>query len=447
MNLRIHLIHFLFPVSVCLLTAIEKDSWKQWRGEKGDGHAPNGKYPTEWSENKNIHWKTVLPGRGHSSPVYQDDHAWITTAVETPASKEERESRIKESKFPGAAGLHYLSKVDLFALQIDLLSGEILRQIKVFTINQPQAIHRLNSYASPSPILEDNLLFVHFGAFGTACIDTETSLVIWRNQEARLWIHHENGPGSTPVCFGDLLIFHLDGTDQQSVVALKKKSGEVAWQTKRSGELRENPQTQKAYATPIITSTLDGPILISTGADWVYGYEPSSGKELWKINYGILGFSNVAKPVLFEDLFIISTGFMKGELHAYRLFGHQTPSLVWKLIKGAPKKPSPIIVKDRLYVVNDGGVLSSVKVRTGEEVWRSRLEGEYSASPTLAGGLIYFSNQSGLTTVIRPGDSLEVISENQLREGGHMASFAPYKEGFLIRTDDALYRISTLPSK
>ena len=447
MNLRIHLIHFLFPVSVCLLTAIEKDSWKQWRGEKGDGHAPNGKYPTEWSENKNIHWKTVLPGRGHSSPVYQDDHVWITTAVETPASKEERESRIKESKFPGAAGLHYLSKVDLFALQIDLLSGEILRQIKVFTINQPQAIHRLNSYASPSPILEDNLLFVHFGAFGTACIDTETSLVIWRNQEARLWIHHENGPGSTPVCFGDLLIFHLDGTDQQSVVALKKNFGEVAWQTKRSGELRENPQTQKAYATPIITSTLDGPILISTGADWVYGYEPSSGKELWKINYGILGFSNVAKPVLFEDLFIISTGFMKGELHAYRLRGHQTPSLVWKLIKGAPKKPSPIIVKDRLYVVNDGGVLSSVEVRTGEEVWRSRVEGEYSASPTLAGGLLYFSSQSGLTTVIRPADSLKIISENQLNEGGHMASFAPYKEGFLVRTDHALYRISTLPSK
>ena len=447
MNLCIRLIHFLLLLSVPLLAAMEKNSWSQWRGKKGDGHAPKGKYPTEWSENKNIRWKTLLPGRGHSSPVYQGNHAWITTALESPASVEERESRIKESKFPGAAGLHYLSKVDLFALQIDLLSGKILRQIKVFTINQPQAIHRLNSYASPSPILEENRLYVHFGAFGTACIDTETCSVIWRNQEPRLWIHHENGPGSTPVCFGDLLIFHLDGTDQQSVVALKKKSGEVAWQTKRSGELRENPQTQKAYATPIITSTVDGPILISTGADWVYGYEPSSGKELWKINYGILGFSNVAKPVLFEDLFIISTGFMKGELHAYRLRGHQTPSLVWKLIKGAPKKPSPIVVKDRLYVVNDGGVLTSVEVRTGEEVWRSRVEGEYSASPTLAGGLIYFSNQSGLTTVIRPGDSLEVISENQLREGGHMASFAPYKEGFLIRTDDALYRISTLPSK
>jgi len=447
MILRIRLIHLLIFFSVSLLTGLERDSWSQWRGEKGDGHAPEGKYPIEWSEDKNILWKTLLPGRGHSSPVYQGDHAWVTTAVETPASDKERDSRIKESKFPGAAGLHYLSKVDLFALQIDLQSGELLQEIKVFTVNQPQAIHRLNSYASPSPILEKNLLYVHFGAFGTACIHTKTSSVIWRNQEKRLWIHHENGPGSTPVCFADLLIFHLDGTDQQSVVALKKKTGEVAWQTKRSGELRENPQTQKAYATPIIASTVDGPILISTGADWVYGYEPSSGKELWKINYGILGFSNVAKPVLYQDLFIISTGFMKGELHAYRLLGHQMPSLVWKLIKGAPKKPSPIVVKDRLYVVNDGGVLTSMEVRTGKEVWRSRIEGEYSASPTLAGELLYFSNQSGLTTVIRPSNSLEIISENQLRAGGHMASFAPYKEGFLIRTDHAIYRIGTLSSK
>ena len=179
---------------------------------------------------------------------------------------------------------------------------------------------------------------------------------------------------------------------------------------------------------------------ISTGADWVYGYDPKSGKELWKINYGILGFSNVVKPILHEDLFIISTGFMKGELHAYQLNDLNQPELVWKLSKGAPKKPSPILVDGIVYVINDGGILTVVRARDGDLVWRERLQGEYSASPTYAGGHIYFSNQSGMTTVIKPGNQLEIVEQNQVRTG-HMASFAPIPKGLLVRTNEALYRI------
>lgn len=444
---------FLRLPSVFIFTLVSgtfifaENSWNQWRGPWGNGHAPKGKYPTHWSENNNVRWKILLPGRGHSSPVCKDGIAWLTTAIETAATFQERELRIKESKLPGAAGLHYLSKVELYALQIDLNSGEILRKIKVFDVLKPQAIHRLNSYASPTPIWEGNHLFLHFGTFGNACVNTDSGKILWKNNDQNLHIHHENGPGSSPISFQDLLIFHLDGTDKQSVVALKKNDGKICWQTRRSGALRENPQTKKAYSTPVIADTKDGPVLISTAADWVYGYNPSSGLELWKINYGILGFSNVAKPIVLEDLFIISTGFMKGELHAYRLDGKKTPTLAWKLIKGAPKKPSPIVVGKFLYVINDGGVLTCMHAYTGEEIWRSRLDGEYSASPTLADGLLYFSNQTGLTTVIEPRDSFSKIAQNQLRSGGHMASFAPLEQGFLIRTDLALYRIESLTTQ
>ena len=415
--------------------------WTQWRGPNGDGHAPVGSYPISWAEHQKIAWKTFLvPSKGHSSPVVESGKIWLTSAVEPPATEEEKEARVKESKFPGAASLHYLSKVAFFAIQLDLSSGDILKEVKVFEQSNPQAIHRLNSYASPSPLISEGRLYVHFGTFCTACLDAESGTILWKNQDLELQIHHENGPGSTPICWEGLLIFHLDGTDKQSVVALEQKTGKLIWQTPRSGKLKENPQTKKAYATPVIAETKKGPVLISTGADWVYGYDPKSGKELWKINYGILGFSNVAKPILHEDLFIISTGFMKGELHAYELNGLNQPKLVWKLSKGAPKKPSPILVDGLIYVINDGGILTVVRARDGVLVWRERLQGEYSASPTYAGGHIYFSNQSGMTTVIKPGNQLEIVEQNQLRTG-HMASFAPIPKGLLVRTNEALYRI------
>ena len=431
---------FLFLIAQTLL--LSSQGWEQWRGPNGNGHAPAGEYPLEWSENKNLSWKTLLPGRGHSSPVYQGSTAWITTALETVASQEERERRANESSFPGAMGLHYLSKVEFIALQVDLKTGKIIRQIKVFEKKAPQAIHRLNSYASPSPILKNGKLFIHFGAFGNACLNSKTGQIIWKNQEPDLWIHHENGPGSTPVLWNKLMIFHLDGTDKQSVVALFQETGKIAWHRKRSGKLRENPQTKKAYATPLIVQGSNGPVLISTGADWVYGYHPETGKELWKINYGILGFSNVSKPLRFENLFIVSTGFMKGEIHAYQMHGNHPPSLAWKMTKGAPKKPSPIIVNGLLYVINDGGILTCLNARDGEVLWRSRLEGEYSSSPTFADGKIYISNHSGKTTVIQPGTSMKILAENQL-DDGHMASFVPLRGSFLVRTEKALYRIAT----
>ena len=415
--------------------------WTQWRGPNGDGHAPKGSYPIRWGEHQNIAWKTFLvPSKGHSSPVVQNGKIWLTSAVETPVTEEEKAARVKESKFPGAASLHYLSKVAFFAIQLDLSSGDILKEVKVFEERNPQAIHRLNSYASPSPLLVEGKLFVHFGTFGTACLDAESGNILWKNQDSDLQIHHENGPGSTPIIWNELLIFNLDGTDKQSVVALDQQTGKLIWQTPRSGKLKDNPQTKKAYATPVIAETEKGPVLISTGADWVYGYDPKSGKELWKINYGILGFSNVAKPILHGDFFIISTGFMKGELHAYQLNGLNQPELVWKLSKGAPKKPSPILVDGFVYVINDGGILTVVRARDGDLVWRERLQGEYSASPTYAGGHIYFSNQSGMTTVIKPGNQLEIVEQNQLRTG-HMASFVAIPKGLLVRTNEVLYRI------
>ena len=430
---------YFFYFLLSLPLGIVSADWQQWRGPNASGHAPKGDYPKTWNPKLNIEWKSKLPGRGHSSPVTEGSNIWITTALETPASEKEKMERLKKND--GLPSVTVLSKVSLYALQIDPDSGEVLQKIKVFEKKQPQWVHKLNSYASPTPVLENQRLYLHFGAFGNACIDTQSHEIIWKNNQSDLWVMHENGPGSSPIIWQDLMIFHLDGSDRQSVVALYKDTGKIAWQTKRSGEMRDNPQFQKSYSTPVIAQSMEQPILISCAADWVYGYNPANGRELWKIKYGILGFSNVARPVLGHGMFFISTCFMKGEIHAYRYEGLEVPKLVWKMTKAAPKIPSPTLIGNELYVINDGGILSCMDALSGELYWRERLDGEFSASPIYANGLLYLSDRAGKTTVIRPGKSLQIVSENELDGSSHMATLAPLGDSFLVRTNEAFYRI------
>ena len=429
-------------IALLLLPALLSgaESWPQWRGPAANGHADNAGYPSEWNKIKNIAWKSILPGRGHSSPVHDGVTIWVTTAIETPASETEKKERLKSNK--GLPTVTVLSEVSLRALKIDPKSGNVLQDVEVLKKKQPQWVHKLNSYASPTPVIEDGKVYFHFGAYGNACIDAKTGKILWKNEDKALWVMHENGPGSSPLIWNNLMIFHLDGSDKQNIVALYKDSGKIAWKTKRSGELRENPQLQKSYSTPIVENFNGKPVLISCSADWVYGYDPRTGDELWKIKYGHLGFSNVARPVTGHGMIYLSTCFMKAEILAFRYEGLKTPKLAWRLDRG-PKMPSPILVGKELYVVNDGGILTCVDALTGDLHWRERLDGEFSSSPTYAGGLLYFSDQAGVTTVIKPAKTIKVVSKNELDGTAHMASFAPYGKAFLIRTNEALYRVES----
>ena len=183
-------------------------SWTQWRGPHASGHAHEGQYPTQWSTRQNLLWKANLPGRGHSSAVHQKGKIWITTAIETPATEEEKQARLKTNE--GLSTVTVLSEVSLRALQVDPDTGKVLKNIEVIRKKQPQWVHHLNSYASPTPVIEDDRLYLHFGAYGNACIDAESGKIIWKNIQRKLWVMHENGPGSSPIVWENLMIFHLD---------------------------------------------------------------------------------------------------------------------------------------------------------------------------------------------------------------------------------------------
>ncbi len=429
------MIRLVLPLLVaCTIHA--QDHWPQWRGPTGQGHAATQGLPLTWSETELVTWKRELPGRGWSSPVIWGRQVWVTTAVEKAATPEETAKRLKANT--GDQPVTVLESVSLRAVCIDRDSGEIISDNEVLNVKEPQWVHQLNSYASPTPVLEAGRLYCHFGAFGTACVDTQSGSVLWRNQETQ--IMHENGPGSTPVLWRDKLIFHCDGSDKQFVCALDKNTGKIAWKTDRSGEMHANPQQKKAYGTPLIIDMNGQPTAVSTGADWVYGYAPDSGRELWKVAYGQLGFSMSPRPVAGLGMIFFSTSFGKPEVFALKYEGLKTPEIVWHSFKNGPNIPSPLLVGDELYTVSDGGIFSSVDARTGSEHYRERVGGKFTSSPLWADGRIYVCSREGVTTVLKPGKTFEILAQNKL-EGGIYSSPAAVDGALYIRTDKALYRL------
>ena len=419
------------------LAAQADDSWPQWRGPGGQGIAAASGLPTEWSESKNVTWRAAVPGRGWSSPVVAKGKVWMTTAIDRPASAEEIKERLKKNT--GSQPLNVAAEVSLRAVCVDLKTGKLLHDVEVLHQKNPQWIHALNSYASPTPVLSGDRLYCHFGTYGTVCVDTRTAKVLWTNRETKLM--HENGPGSSPVLWKNRLIFHCDGSDVQYVAALDTTTGKLAWKTNRSGRMNANAQLKKSYSTPLVAKLNGRDQLISPGANWLYSYDPASGKELWKLKYGFLGFSIVPRPVVSDDTIYMCTSYMKSQLLAIRFEGEsRQPYIAWRATRQIPNRPSPLLVDGRIYLISDGGVATCLNAKTGAQIWQERISGKYSASPTFADGKIFLHSQDGKTTVIAPGDRLKVLATNTL-DGRQMASAAVVDGALLLRTDKALYRI------
>jgi len=425
-----------------LLLAPARADWPQWRGPGGQGHAGGTNVATEWSETKNIAWKTPLPGRGWSSPVIEGDRIWVTAAHETEASEEERAKRLASNT--GGQAVTVLAEARFHALCLDKQTGKLLHDVEVLTKKSPQWVHRFNSYASPSPVVENGRVYCHFGSSGTVCVDARSGDVLWRNQDPKLVARHENGPGSSPVLVGDHLVFHLDGSDRQFIAALDKQTGRIAWTTDRGGELDADPQLKKAYGTPLVLE-IDGKTqIVSPGANWLYGYDPKDGKELWRLSYGELGFSNVARPVTSADgtMLYHCSGFMNSRMLAIRLGKGTDAGIVWTYKKAVPTTPSPVLVGKELYFIGDsGGLVSCLDAESGDLLWSDRIaSGRYWSAPTYVDGKLYFHGEEGVTTVLKPGPKLEVLAENKL-DGKHFASLAVDDGALFLRTDTALYRI------
>jgi outer membrane protein assembly factor BamB len=393
-------------ILLLILSLVSVSDWPQFRGPTGQGISDEHNLPLNWSETKNVRWKVAIPGRGWSSPVIQGDRIWLTTATEEGRS--------------------------LRALALDVNTGAIQQDLEVFRLKSPKLLNGKNSFASPTPVIEGDRVYVHFGAYGTACI-TQAGEIVWKTKLE--YDNGQHGPGGSPVLYDDLLIVSCDGLQQQFVVALDKATGKVRWKKMREG--------YQAYTTPLVVSLPGGDQVISPGAYQAIAYEPRSGKEIWRVKYAE-GFSNVPRPVYGNELVYICTGFQEPSLLAVRLDGHgdiTKSKIAWKLDRGIPKTPSPLLVGNELYIVSDNGIATCVDAKTGEELWRARLDGNYSASPIYADGRIYFLSEEGVSIVIAPGRQLKHLATNQL-DGPTLASLAVSHNSLFIRSATHLYRIS-----
>lgn len=426
------------------MPATGQQPWPQFRGPGGDGIAIGQNTPVKFSETENVTWKSALPGRGWSSPVIAENVIWLTTAIERTPEENLREALMRKSGVEeNALNQRQIAKaIDLKLIAVDLRGGSILETIDLDVVEEPDAIHTVNSYASPTPVIDGDRIYCHFGTFGTFCVDRKSHQLVWKR---RLPLEHGVGPGSSPVVYQNLLVLVQDGMDRQYVAALDKRTGETAWETDRPPMDAPTGDQKKSYCTPIaITDSHGREQLICMSSQWMVAYDPETGSEIWKVYHG-KGFSVVPRPVYADDVVYFATGFGKPQLWAVRVDGKGDVTdthVEWTVLRGIPARPSPVLHNGLIYVVDDSGVASCFDTADGHQLWKKRLGGTFSASPLLAGGYLYFANHDGDVTVIEPGSDGEIVAENHL-DGQIMASPAAVDDALIFRTDQALYRIES----
>ena len=399
------------------------DNWPEFRGPTGDGHADKADLPVTFGDGNHIKWKTPIHGKAWSSPVIWGSQVWLTTANE--------------------------EGTELGVVTVDKDSGKILRDDLLFHVATPQFCHKFNSYASPTPAIEEGRIYVTFGSPGTACLDTKTGKKLWERTD--FVCNHYRGAGSSPIIWQNLLIMNFDGSDNQFIVALDKATGKTVWETKRStdygdldatGKVKDEGDYRKAFATPHVYMQGNQPILLSSGAKAHYAYDPRTGKEIWRFDERE-AHSAATRPVIGDGVAYIPAGFGKAGLLVIKLGGSGVLSendLAWRMKKASPNKPSVTLVGDLLFTVNDGGIATCLETKTGNVVWSERLGGNFSASPIFAGGRLYAGNEEGKFYVFNAGREFKVLAENQFPDG-FMASPAVSGKALFLRTKTTLYCI------
>lgn len=410
---RFQFMHLLAGASL-VATASYAADWPQFLGpEYRSQAAADAGLPREWSESSNIAWRTTIPGLGWSSPVVAGDAIYLTTAVER-----------QDSGF------------DLKLVNIDAASGNIRWEKVVFAepADAPD-IHKKNSHASPTPVVDGDRIYVHYGHQGTACVERRTGEIAWIDREHTFNPVHGNG--GSPLLVDGLLVFTCDGSEDPYTVALDAASGREVWRVER-GVDADRPFS---FCTPIAIDVSGQKQIISAGSNIVQAIDPS-GKVVWSVAFE--GFSVTPRPLFVDGLVILSTGFMTPQMLAIDPSGKGDVTQThvrWRSDAKAPNTPSPVAIGDVLLIVSDSGIASGLDLATGETLWRQRLGGNYSATPLVADDMVYLLSEEGLCQVAHVGrEGLEVIAKNPL-PGRTFASPTPLGKRLLIRNEEALFAI------
>jgi len=367
-------------IALCLIlfltVTIAEAGWPEFRGPDRDGVAA-GDLPHTWSEEENVTWKKEIHGLGWSTPIILEGKIWLTTATE-----DGRQMSI---------------------LCLDEQSGEVLLDRVFITNDNPEPLaNPMNTYASPSGVIEEGRVYLHFGSYGTFCLDTETFETVWRRDRSTRFDDETDG---IPANSGDM---------------------------------------RKSYSTPIFVTVGERVQMICNGAKAAWSYDAKTGEELWSVHYST--HSPSSRPIHSEELGLVylNTGLGKAEIWATQLDPEargeiEETHVEWKLLQRTPKRSSPVLANDLLFMAN-AGVISCVDAKSGEVYWAERAGADYSASLLASGDHVYFFDEEGLCTVVEATKEFRKVAENTL-DAGMMASPAASGDALFVRTKTHLYRI------
>lgn len=413
------------PLLLALLLAAPQE-WMQWRGPRSTGAAPGADPPVAWSEEKNVRWKTPLPGLGHSTPVVTADRVYVTTAVPVGPP-------LEEPRFDDAPGSHNnlpVTRRHRFAvLALSRKDGKILWDTTVREALPHAGGHETGSLASGSPVTDGRRVWAFFGSYGLYCLDRDGN-VVWHADFGLMRTKHAHGEGASPALHGDTLVVTWDHESDSFVVALDAATGRERWRAER-----DEPTS---WATPLIVEHDGKAQAVVSGTTRVRAYDLATGRVVWEV--GGLPNNVVASPVAGHGLVIAGASYEHQAMVAVRLEGARgdvtgTDRVAWTKDRRTPYVPSPLLYGDWIYyLAHYQGVLSRADVRTGEEPsgpFRLPGVGNIYASPVGAAGRIYVTDMSGATIVFSHEDPTKAFALNRLDDRFSASAAIAGRELFL----------------
>jgi outer membrane protein assembly factor BamB len=427
---------------------LDQNQWAQWRGPSFNGMA-RGDAPTQWSDTKNIKWKTQIPGRGHSTPIIWGDRIFLTTAIPTGQKPEAIESSDSQTSQTGerrrgrggpGGDTGPQAEHKFAVLCVDRKTGAISWQ-KTATVATPhEGYHRAyGSFASNSPVTDGTYVFASFGSRGVFCFDLNGKLIWSKSPAEQLRMKLGFGEGSAPVLEGDRLILTYDHEAGSFIVALDKKSGKELWRAQRD--------ERSSWSTPLVVPHAGRKQVVVSATTRVRSYDLETGKLIWEC--AGLGANTIPAPVHHNGVVYVMSGFRDPRLMAIRL-GKEgdltgSDSIVWSQTRGLSYTPTPVLNENKLYVLTDTGMMSCFNATTGESYYsQTRLPKTYNfkASPVGANGKLYLATEDEDVVVLKMGEKFEVIATNTLEDQMFIASPVVVGGELFLRSQNRLYCIS-----
>ncbi|MFN7936440.1 MAG: PQQ-binding-like beta-propeller repeat protein [Bryobacteraceae bacterium] len=420
----------LFPF---VLSVAAGADWQQWRGPGFDGVASSDA-PLEFSDTKNVKWKTAIPGRGHSTPIVVGNKLFLTTAVPTTDAPPANEGGRRGPGGGAGVGREYR----FLLMCLDRQTGKVIWEKTARTGSPHEGYHaRYGSFASNSPASDGKLVFAFFGSRGVYAYDLDGSLK-WQKEFSPMKMRLQFGEGTAPVLHGETLLLGFDQEEGSHILALDKNNGKQLWRADR-----DEPSS---WSPPLVVDHNGAKQVIVAASNKVRAYELKTGKLIWEC--AGLGTNVIPSPVLQKDTVIVMSGHRNPNLLAIRLGGSGdltgSKNVLYTNQRGNSYTPSPVLHDNKLYFISDSGMLSCLNATTGEPYYlQQRLPKPYNfkASPVAANGKLYLATEEGDVVVVKMGEKFEVLATNTMADQMFIASPIIVDGSLYLRGQNTLFCI------